>query len=53
MGVLNDYLAYLLTVFDLSMAIAGTKKVNVLFDEADLAGIVLILAPSSWKTSTT
>jgi hypothetical protein len=31
MGVLNDYLAYLPTVFDLSMAIAGTKKMNVLF----------------------
>jgi hypothetical protein len=25
MGVLNDYLAYLPTVFDSSMAIAGTK----------------------------
>jgi hypothetical protein len=48
MGVLNDYLAYLPTVFDLSMAIAGTKKMNVPFDEADLAGIVLNLEPSSW-----
>jgi hypothetical protein len=27
MGVLNDYLAYLPTVFDLSMAVAGTKKI--------------------------
>ncbi len=48
MGVLNDYLAYLPTVFDLLMAIAGTKKMNVPFDEADLAGIVLNLVPSSW-----
>ncbi len=48
MGVLNDYLAYLPTVFDSSMAIAGTKKMNMLFDEADLAGIVLNLVPSSW-----
>jgi hypothetical protein len=48
MGVLNDYLAYLPTVFDSSMAIAGTKKMNVLFDEADLAGIVLNWVPSSW-----
>jgi hypothetical protein len=48
MGVLNDYLAYLLTVFDLSMAVAGTKKMNVPIDEADLAGIVLNLVPSSW-----
>jgi hypothetical protein len=41
MGVLNDYLAYLPTVFDSSMAVAGTKKMNVPFDEADLARIVL------------
>jgi hypothetical protein len=47
MGALNDYLAYLPTVFDSSMAIAGTKKMNVPFDEADLAGIVLNLVPSS------
>jgi hypothetical protein len=48
MGVLNDYLAYLPKVFDSLMAIAGTKKMNVLFDEADLAGIVLNLVPTSW-----
>jgi hypothetical protein len=48
MGVLNDNLAYLPTVFDLLMAIAGTKKMNVPFDEADLARIVLNLVPSSW-----
>jgi hypothetical protein len=48
MGVLNDYLAYLPTVYDLSMAVAGTKKMNVLFDEADLARIVLNAVPSSW-----
>jgi hypothetical protein len=48
MGVLNDYLAYLPTVFDLLMAIAGTKKMNVPFDEADLAKIVLNSVPSSW-----
>ncbi len=48
MGVLNNYLAYLPTVFDSSMAVAGTKKMNVPFNEADLAGIVLNLVPSSW-----
>jgi hypothetical protein len=48
MGILNDYLAYLPTVFNLLMAIAGTKKMNVLFDEADLARIVLNSVPSSW-----
>jgi hypothetical protein len=48
MGVLNDYLAYLPTVFDMLMAVAGTKKMNVPFNEADLAGIMLNLVPSSW-----
>jgi hypothetical protein len=48
MGILNNYLAYLPTVFDSLMAIAGTKKMNVPFDKADLAGIVLNLVPSSW-----
>jgi hypothetical protein len=48
MGALNDYLAYLPTVFDSLMAIAGTKKMNVPFNEADLAGIVSNSVPSSW-----
>jgi hypothetical protein len=48
MGVLNDYLAHLPTVFNSSMAIEGTKKGNVPFDEADLAGIVLNSVPVSW-----
>jgi hypothetical protein len=48
MGVLNDYLAYLPMVFDSLMAIAGTKKMNVPFDEADLVRNVLNLVPSSW-----
>jgi hypothetical protein len=48
MGVSNDYLAYLPTVYDLSVAIAGTKKMNLPFDEADLAGIVMNAVPSSW-----
>ncbi len=48
MGVLNDYLAYLPMVFDLSMDIAGTKKMNVPFNEADLDGIMLNSVPSSW-----
>jgi hypothetical protein len=41
MGVLNDYLAHLPTVFDSSMATTGTKKMNVPFNEADLARIFL------------
>jgi hypothetical protein len=48
MGVLNHYLAYLPTVYNSLMAVAGTKKMNVPFDEADLAGIVLNAVPSLW-----
>jgi hypothetical protein len=48
MGVLNDYLAYLPTVFDSLMAVAGTKKMNVPFNEADLARIMPNLVPFSW-----
>jgi hypothetical protein len=48
MGLLNDYLAYLPTVKDSSMAVEDTKKGNVPFDKADLAGIVLKAIPTSW-----
>jgi hypothetical protein len=48
MGVLNTYLTFLPTVFNSSMAIEGTKKRNVLFNEADLARIVLNPVPDSW-----
>jgi hypothetical protein len=48
MGILNDYLAHLPTVFNSSMAVEGTKKGNVPFDEADLAGIILNSVPVSW-----
>jgi hypothetical protein len=48
MGVLNDYLTFLPPVFNSSMAIEGTKKGNVPFDGADLAGIVLNSVPLFW-----
>jgi hypothetical protein len=48
MDVLNNYLVYLPTIYDSSMAIECTKKCKVLFDEADLAGIVLILVLVTW-----
>jgi hypothetical protein len=48
MGVVNDYLAHLPTVFNSPMAAEGTKKGNMPFDEADLAGIVLHYVPVSW-----
>jgi hypothetical protein len=48
MGVLNDYLAYLPTVYDSTIAVEVTKKSNVPFDEADLAGIVLNSVTVTW-----
>jgi hypothetical protein len=36
MGVLKNYLSHLPRVFNSPMAVEGTKKGNVLFDEADL-----------------
>jgi hypothetical protein len=48
MGILNDYLAHLPTVFNSSMAVEGTKKGNMPFNEADLDGIVLNSVPVSW-----
>jgi hypothetical protein len=48
MGFLNDYLAYLPTVYDSSMAVEGTKKSDVQFDEADLARIILNLVQVIW-----
>ena len=48
MGLLNNYLAFLPTVKDSSMAVEDTKRGNVPVDEADLAGIVLKAVPTSW-----
>jgi hypothetical protein len=48
MGILNDYHAHLPTVFNSPMAVEGTKKGNVPFNEADLDGIVLNSVLDSW-----
>ena len=48
MGALNNYLAHLPMVFNSPMAVEGTKKGNVPFDEADLAEMVLNSVPVSW-----
>ncbi len=48
MGILSDYLAYLPMVNNSSMAVEGTKKCNVPFDEADLVGIVLNSVLVTW-----
>ena len=48
MGLLNDYLACLPTVKDSCKAVEDTKRVNVPFDEADLASIILKSLPPTW-----
>ena len=47
MCLLNNYLTYLPTVKDSPGAVEDTKKGNVHFDKADLAGIVLKANPTS------
>jgi hypothetical protein len=53
MGILNNYLTHLPMVFNSSMAVEGTKKGNVPFNEADLARIVLNSVPVSWMNQST
>jgi hypothetical protein len=53
MGILNDYLAHLPTVFNSPMAVEGTKKGNMPFNEVDLAGISLNSVPVSWMNQYT
>jgi hypothetical protein len=48
MGVLNNYLTFLPMVFNSSMAVDGTEKGNMPFDEADLTEIVLNSVLVSW-----
>ncbi len=48
LGISNKYLTFLPTVFNSAMAIEGTKKGNVPFEETDLAKIVLNSVPVSW-----
>jgi hypothetical protein len=48
MGMLNDYLAYLPMVYYWSMAVEGTMKSNVPFNEADLARIMLNSELATW-----
>ena len=48
MDFLNDYLAHQPTVKDSPKAVEDTKRGNVPFNEANLAGIMLKAVPSSW-----
>ncbi len=49
MKVLNGYLGYLPTLKNCPKAVATTKKGNVLFEEADLASIMLTALPLTWQ----
>jgi hypothetical protein len=47
-GVLNDHLSHLPTVYDLSMAMEGTNKSKVAFNKTNLARVVLNSVPPTW-----
>ncbi len=49
MEVLHGYLGYLPTLKNSPKAVATTKKGNVLFEEADLASIMLTALPLTWQ----
>jgi hypothetical protein len=49
MEVLNDYVNHLPTLKDSSKAVPMTKKGNIPFSKADLAGIVLSSVPMLWQ----
>jgi hypothetical protein len=49
MGVLNDYVRYLLMLMDSLKAVPTTKKGNIPFGKADLAAIVLVSVPKTWQ----
>jgi hypothetical protein len=48
MGLLNDHMAHLPMVKDSPMAVEDTKKDNMPFNEANLAGIILKAVPALW-----
>jgi len=49
MGVLNDYIAHLPSIFYSSKAVASTVKGNVIFGDRELAGIILASMPQTWQ----
>jgi hypothetical protein len=48
-GVLDDYVRHLPTLKDSPKAVPTTKKGNIPFGKADLATIVLVSVPMSWR----
>ncbi len=49
MGVLNDYIAHLPSIFYSSKVVASTVKVNVIVGDGKLASIILALTPQTWQ----
>jgi hypothetical protein len=49
MGVLNDYIAHLPSIFYSSKAVASTVKGNVIFGDGELASIILASTPQTWQ----
>ena len=49
MGVLNDYIAHLPSIFYSLKAVASTVKGNVIFGDGELASIILASTPQTWQ----
>jgi hypothetical protein len=49
MGVLNDYIAHLPSIFYSSMAVASMVRGNVSFGNGELASTILALTPHAWQ----
>jgi len=49
MGVLNDYIAHLPSIFYSSKAVASTVKGNVIFGDSELTSIILASTPQTWQ----
>jgi len=49
MGVLNDYITHLPSIFYSSKAVASTVKGNVIFGKGELASIILASTPQTWQ----
>jgi hypothetical protein len=49
MGVLNDYIAHLPSIYYSSKAVASTVKGNVIFGDGELASIILASTIQTWQ----
>jgi hypothetical protein len=49
MGMLNDYIAHLPSIYYSPKAVASTVKGNVIFGDGELASIILASTPQTWQ----